>query len=266
MIMTHHRGAFCLAAVLLALAHPLAAGAQTDYYNLDAGRPMRVEDALVVERHAFELQLSSLRFSGARGAPVWPSIEPEIGYGILPRTQIEIGLPMVWERGGREHFGAAGLEIGILHALNTETTSWPALAIGAEAELPAGPSGPRSAVGHVALIGTRTMSRARVHLNAATGVGPADASPDHFIWRLGAGVDKTWPIQSFLLGADVVVERPTAGSAVRWSASGGVRRQLSPRAAVDLGAGRTLGENGEWFITFGSAITFGLLHRLGGVQ
>ncbi|MBA2669021.1 MAG: hypothetical protein H0U67_01455, partial [Gemmatimonadetes bacterium] len=31
---------------------PLAA--QTDYYNTDAGRPVRIEDAHPVERYAFE--------------------------------------------------------------------------------------------------------------------------------------------------------------------------------------------------------------------
>ncbi|MBL8960841.1 MAG: hypothetical protein JNJ98_13385, partial [Gemmatimonadetes bacterium] len=37
-------------ALLGAVAGPVRA--QTDYYNLDAGRPLRVEDALVIERHA----------------------------------------------------------------------------------------------------------------------------------------------------------------------------------------------------------------------
>lgn len=32
-----------------------SAAAQTDYYNTDAGRPVHIEDAYPVERHAFEI-------------------------------------------------------------------------------------------------------------------------------------------------------------------------------------------------------------------
>jgi hypothetical protein len=34
-------------------AIPGTAGAQTDYYNTDAGRPLRIEDAYPTERYAF---------------------------------------------------------------------------------------------------------------------------------------------------------------------------------------------------------------------
>src|SRR5688572_23274403 len=37
------------------------AAAQTDYYNIDSGRPVRIEDAYPVERYAFEAQVAPLR-------------------------------------------------------------------------------------------------------------------------------------------------------------------------------------------------------------
>ncbi|HEU0076252.1 MAG TPA: hypothetical protein VFQ76_01310, partial [Longimicrobiaceae bacterium] len=80
------------AAALCALAGPL--GAQTDYYNTDKGRPVRVEDALPVERHAFELQLAPLRLERASGGVYSWELAPEIAYGILPRTQLEVGFPL----------------------------------------------------------------------------------------------------------------------------------------------------------------------------
>lgn len=48
------RGA--VVAILLGLAGlPAVARAQTDYRNLDDGRPVRTEDAFVVDRHEFEM-------------------------------------------------------------------------------------------------------------------------------------------------------------------------------------------------------------------
>src|SRR5215213_2714705 len=49
------------AAVLAVLVRGAPAGAQTDYYNTDEGRPVRVEDAYPTERYAFELQLAPVR-------------------------------------------------------------------------------------------------------------------------------------------------------------------------------------------------------------
>ena len=78
-------------AVAAALLSVRPALAQTDYYNTDAGRPITVEDAYAVERFAFELQLAPLRLERAwRGVYNW-GVEPEIAYGIFPRTQLEVG-------------------------------------------------------------------------------------------------------------------------------------------------------------------------------
>src|SRR5919109_166308 len=74
------------------LTHP--AVAQTDYYNTDAGRPIRIEDAYPVERRAFEIQAAPLRLERARGGLYHWGIEPELAFGILPRTQIEVGFPL----------------------------------------------------------------------------------------------------------------------------------------------------------------------------
>src|SRR5688500_19135766 len=83
----------CLA-VTPVLMHTQQALAQTDYYNIDAGRPVTIEDAYPVERFAFELQAAPLRLARQRGGVYQWSDEPEIAYGILRRTQLEIGFPL----------------------------------------------------------------------------------------------------------------------------------------------------------------------------
>ncbi|MBC7896577.1 MAG: hypothetical protein H7066_14270 [Cytophagaceae bacterium] len=239
------------------------ASAQTDYYNLDAGRPLRVEDALVIERHAFEWQVAPLRFSGARGRKTAFAVEPELAWGIMPRMQLEVGVPLRREGEGRSALGAAGVDVSLLYALNAETLSWPGLALSVGAVAPAGPFGPERMLVTVGGIATRTTSAGRVHVNAhvTPGATSRDASDDASRWRVGVAADRTFAVQSTLLGADVVAEQPLGASRVQWSAALGMRRQVGPRSAVDVGVGRRLGAQGEWFVTAGSALSFGLFHR-----
>jgi len=164
----------------LAAAQPLLA--QTDYYNTDAGRPLRIEDAYPVERRAFEIQAAPVRLERSRGGLYTWAIEPEIAYGVLPRTQIEAGFPLVFIDAGDGHStaGLAGVHLSILHNLNAET-ALPALAVGASLALPAGPLAADEAYVSVKAMMTRTFSWARFHINGqytagedlpAEGTGP----------------------------------------------------------------------------------------------
>jgi hypothetical protein len=65
-----------LAPAPAALAFAPPAQAQTDYYNTDAGRPLRIEDAYTTERYAFELQLAPMRIDRTRGGEYSWSMEP----------------------------------------------------------------------------------------------------------------------------------------------------------------------------------------------
>ena len=120
----------CVAALTVAAlsirAQPLEA--QTDFYNTDRGRPIQIEDAYVTERYAFELKLAPVRLERAgRGTYNW-GLDPEVAYGILPRTQIELSLPLAYREAGSQHTsGVAGLELSLMHNLNAETETWPAL-------------------------------------------------------------------------------------------------------------------------------------------
>lgn len=247
------------------------AHAQTDYYNLDRGRPLRVEDALVIERHAIEWQMAPLRVSGGAGAGSRVALEPELAWGAWARTQLEVGVPIVRSReAGHSTFGGAGVDLSILHALNTETVTLPALALGAHLLVPAGPFGASRAIPTVTALATRTLSAGRVHVNASVTPGTysvGDASDDVSRWSAGIAADHAFVFQSLLVGADLVARRPLYGSSeVEWSAATGVRYQVGPRAGVDFGVGRTLGARDEWFVTAGSAISLSLLHRFGGVR
>ncbi len=245
--------------------------AQTDYYNLDRGRPLRVEDALVIERHALEWQLAPLRVSGGRGVGSRIEIEPEVAWGVWPRTQLEVGVPIArTRRGGATSFGGAGIDVAVLHALNVESVTLPALAVGARLLLPTGPFGPTRTIPTFSAIATRTFSAGRLHLNASMTPGEfsvGDRVGDLARWDVGIGADHAFVFRALLVGADLVARRPHAvEDELEWSASTGVRYQVGPRTGIDVGVGRTLGNRDEWFVTVGSAVSLALLHRFGGVR
>ena len=247
-------------------AAPTRAAAQTDYYNTDAGRPVRVEDAYPVERYAFEAQVAPLRLERMSGGAYHWEFEPELAYGIFPRTQLEVGLPFVYSDGEGEgsSFGAGGIDVSMLHNLNVETRTLPAFAVAADVVIPVGNDAPDGLYPSVKGIATRTFSLARVHLNGQYTFGSTPGAGDEVgeasRWMAGVAVDKTFPLRSMLLIADAYVEEPLHdGEDMRWTVEAGTRYQLDPFFALDAGIGRRLtGDEQGWFITFGAARAFAL--------
>jgi hypothetical protein len=256
-----------LGAAALLLAAPRL-GAQTDYYNTDAGRPLQVEDYLALERYGLELQAAPLRVERARGGTYSWGVEPELAYGIFPRTHLEIGLPLAYVDAGvgGHASGLAGVDVSLFHQLNVETAV-PGLALVADALLPAGGLGPDGTYASVKGIATRTMSWARVHANAQYTFGsrpPADAADAGAVelsrWLAGLAVDRTFPLRSLLVGGELTAREPLRlGEDTELASTVGVRYQVSPRWNVDGGIGRRLtGDAQGWYATFGTSYAFGL--------
>jgi hypothetical protein len=260
-------GLFVALCALSAAVAPLAA--QTDYYNTDAGRPVRIEDAYAIERRAVELQMAPLRLERARGGSYRWGIEPELAVGLLPRTQLELGFPLAHVEGvaGRRTTALAGIEASVLYNLNAETRL-PALAIVADVLLPAGAMPPDKAYPSFKAIATKTFPWARFHVNGQVTVGAApiaaagSTAPTAELsrWLVGVAVDRTLPLRSLLLTAELVTSQPiSAAEQTAWDVAGGARYQLSPRLAVDGGGGyRLSGDDAGWFLTAGAAVSLGL--------
>lgn len=243
---------------------------QTDYYNTDAGRPMQIEDAHPVERRAFEIQAAPLRFErSGSGASHW-EIEPEVAYGIFPRTHIEFGAPFalaVTDEEGEKKSGLSGIHLSAFHNLNSET-SIPALAIAAGVLLPVGWLAPDDAYFSVKGVLTRTFKWARFHVNGeytfgtrleagdAESAGAAELSS----WLGGVAVDRAFPLEALLVSGEVFASKPMyQGEPLQWNAGAGLRYQLDPRVNIDGGIGRRLtGDDRGWYITLGSAYAVGL--------
>lgn len=163
-----------IAGMVILFATPML-GAQTGYYNLDSGRPSRVEDAIPTELREIELQFLPFRAERLGDGTERYRLEPKVAYGILPRTEVEVRVPVMDVRSPNtpEVLGVASVAVGALYAFNIETGQIPALAVAAELVAPAGSlSAPNASYSLKALL-TRTLHFARVHLNVGGGTWSA---------------------------------------------------------------------------------------------
>ena len=145
--------------------------AQTDYYNTDAGHPIRVEDATPTARFALDLHFPTARLERLDGGIMRQRLEPAVSFGMLPRTALELRVAFVFrESGAKPRAGMSGAGLGITSAITTETAHIPGIAVGAEAFAPAGGArtGDGTAYSLRSLV-TRTTSVARLHANVTFG-------------------------------------------------------------------------------------------------
>jgi hypothetical protein len=250
--------------------------AQKDYYNLDKNRPVRIEDAYATERYALEVKVAPLRLERERGGVYHWGFDPEIAYGILPRTSVEVGFPLAvvdGDEGGRKA-GLSAIEFSAFHNLNHETLGWPALGIRGDVVLPVGNLAADRTFASLTGLATRTYPWARFHVNAqytfgdAPGTGAGEAAPHEVSrWLAGIAVDRVFPLDAYLLIADLYAAQPLhADDPVEWNAGVGFRYQVNPSLAVDAGIGRRLTGDPTWYFTLGSAYHLGFRALMPGVR
>jgi hypothetical protein len=86
-------------------------------------------------------------------------------------------------------------------------------------------------------------------------------------WLAGVAVDRVFPLDAYLLIADVYAQQPLhADDPVEWNAGAGIRYQVNPFLAVDAGIGRRLTGDPAWYFTFGSAYHLGFRALMPGVR
>ena len=155
-----------LAVAFLASAN---ADAQSEYRNLEGGRPVRVSDASPTERHALDLDLTTVRVDRLSFGRYRLQVEPRITYGILPRMDISFRtLAFYREPSAIPRGTVAGVGIGGEYQLKMESLHSPAIGFAGEVWAPTGPNASRPAYSIKGLV-TRSFHAGRVHLNGSYG-------------------------------------------------------------------------------------------------
>jgi len=143
------------------------ARAQASYRNLDAGFPVRVEDATVTERYALDLDFLNFRYDELSDLRTRFQYEPRASYGIFPRTEAWLRVPVFYrEETSTPRGGIAGVGVGAMYQLALETQHIPSLALASEFFAPTGPKALPPSYSLRALL-TRSFAPGRVHLNAS---------------------------------------------------------------------------------------------------
>jgi hypothetical protein len=243
--------------------------AQTDYRNLDEGRPTQVEDAVPVERYAFEF-LMSYALEREPGGGIVHAFVPELEYGIVGNGELGLTAPIgLLDEGGIMRAGLSGLRAFALYNFNTESAAAPALALRVDLRLPAGAFAAGATRVTLKGIATRSWGRQRIHVNGAYTLGP-DASPALVEpagrWWWGAALDRTLFRQSVLLLAAVYARSAARAAPTEVTGSLGVRWQWRPTAVIDIGLARGLvrGRGPDYAFTVGIANAFAFAGLLPG--
>jgi hypothetical protein len=229
--------------------------AQTDFYNLDKERPLRVEDAYTTKRWAFEIQGSPLTLSQDRDGDLVYAPSIELKHGLLGGMEVSAGVSMVTaRRNGETETSTGDLELSSLLNLWLEGERLPAAGFRVTGHLPL--DSDESSYVELRGILTRSLTgRFRGHLNGAVVAG---SNRDETMWA-GLAIDHVLPFHHTLLLLEGWVASPEEGRATIHS-SAGTRVQLSPTVVLDGGVGRSWsGERGQdWSVTFGVTHEFGV--------
>ena len=178
-VAARHRGTWRRSACLVTIAsmmflalRPRALAAQ-EYYNLDAGRPTRLEDATPTDREELDIQMPALRLDQVENGPrVWRA-DSKLSYGLAAFSEVDLRLPLIMvdpqSAADPRTIGLGGLGIGATHALTLETAAMPAIAFTGEWMAPVGGLSAHVGSYSAKLLLTKTFSHWRVSMNGGVG-------------------------------------------------------------------------------------------------
>ncbi|MBI3298940.1 MAG: hypothetical protein HYZ75_12290 [Elusimicrobia bacterium] len=232
-----------------------------DHKNLDAGRPLKLEDPYALAAGEFAVEAGA-GFSRNRGDSEQGIFPLQVLYGASPNFQVSLGSAYLDPRRPDDAPKSGDLGLGALYNLNQETLSTPALGLKAEGRFPTGEdsSGTDARIG---LLITKSVDRLSLHLNGShefLGGAPAGARDGRN--RLVFGASHPWgaPRRTLLtLVADAFVEQSVmSGTKETVGAEIGFRRMLSPRVVWDAGLGREFsGPPERLALTFTTGLSVG---------
>lgn len=250
-----------LLSFLILIAGVLPVWGQSDYRNLDPGRPIMIEDAQPIEFRAFELQLGIPRYSRNRD-PGWElSFEPELKWGFGRDWEAGIAGEEAIVRDGGSAISFRDLQIHLFYNLNQEDEFLPAMAIRPELTFGAGGLGSEKMHGALKGIVSKTFGLNRVHLNGSLTFGekerPGRGSDRLNRYLFGVAYERTLPLEFLVLLADLYAVGPIDGHRREIIYDLGTRIQVAPAWVVDAGLFQSLrAEHLDFGLTLGVSYVF----------
>jgi hypothetical protein len=227
-----------MVAAVVALAVLVPAGRAADHLNLEEGLPVQIEDAYAIGFMGREFQ-SLARYEHAEDGSDTITFRPILEVGVWRNTQVAVESDLIAGSGDRT--GSGNVAVHGLYNFNTETLTWPALAIKGGLEFPTG----KSAEGvdtTIKFIATKTISKNldcldRIHLNAAwmhNDQSQEDERDDHYL--LGLGYSRRIDADAILV-ADYIFEQEREEDVDMHLIELGVRYQYTPLTVLAAGIG-----------------------------
>ena len=280
-------------AMLVMIAAPRTAHTQTDFFNTDGGRPLRVQDAISVEWRAIELQFAPLKFERHRNNRWQVEVEPELAFGILPRTHLSIGFPLasadrpattlppngalgVASRMYQAHAGGAGAAFRAMPAAPTRVVTGGSGALPGNGQIN-GLAGLHLSVFHQLNVETRIPALA-VRGEVLLPVGPL--GPDRAYPSLTAIATRTLPAlgavrvhgnATYTFGAapnsgvTAPIDQPAGAEVPRWFAGVSMDRAFplqSTLIAIEAVAHRSMLDNDDVVLSAGAGVRHQFSPRL----
>jgi hypothetical protein len=214
----------------------------TDHNNLDAGRPLRFDDADPVALREQDLELGATLGLPQR-RPLGFGVGAEYLYGFARNSQASVGItPSVGGRAGARStaFDVGELSLGLMHQFHREYENVPAFALRGDVSLPTGRDG-RGADFRLRAIWSRHVRQYdRIHLNLDLEAATDPARGDRTL-NPGLIVGYSHPLgypRTFTrtLIAELGAQGGRrAGSGPLVTAGVGIRQQVTPRSVLDIG-------------------------------
>jgi len=231
-----------VAAAAVALTAPTSRAA--DHLNLEEGLPVQIEDAYAIGFMGREIQ-GLTRYEHAEDGTDTVTFRPVLEWGVWRNTQVAVESDLIAGNGDRT--GSGNVAVHGLYNFNTETLTWPALAIKGGLEFPTG----KSAEGvdtTIKFIATKTISKNldcldRIHLNAAwmhNDQSQEDERDDHYL--LGLGYSRRIDADAILV-ADYIFEQEREDGVDFHLIELGVRYQCTPLSVLAAGIGTGVAED-----------------------
>jgi hypothetical protein len=226
------------------MALPAERAAALDHGNLDAGRPLRLEDPYPVAAGEWAVEAGVGVEEARRGRDAGLA-RAEVLYGIAPNLHVSLeGTVFAPVRAVRGAEDSGDVVVSGLYNLNQETLTLPAFGLEAAVALPTGPDASGTDLEVKGLV-TRSWGRVGFHLNAGYAlIGGARANERDRRYLLTAGASLPLGAPSHtrtLLVVDAFRDQaPSVRQAGVSGAEIGVRHQLTARTVLDAGTGTEL--------------------------